>query len=91
MWFKMKVRVKFAGDSRQKFGVTDIWLFVHDNAAVKDILAKLEKERGIKISLEDSGITVLVNGRHLEFVGGVNAKLRDLDEIVVMPIIAGGL
>ncbi|MEM3730437.1 MAG: MoaD/ThiS family protein [Candidatus Bathyarchaeia archaeon] len=87
----MKVRVKFAGDSHHKFGMTDIWLFLQDDVTVEDVLAKLERERGVKISLEDVSLTVLVNGRRIEFIGGPKAKLKDMDEIVIVPIIAGGL
>ena len=86
----MKIRLKFAGDVHKKFGVADLWLPLHDEATVKEILAKLEREKGIKIDLEDTSIVVLVNGRRVEFIGGPNAILKDMDEIVVMPIIAGG-
>lgn len=86
----MKVHVKFAGDTHKKFGTADLWLFLQNEATVKEILVRLEKEKGIKIDLEDARIVVLVNGRRLEFIGGLNATLKDMDEIVVMPIVAGG-
>lgn len=86
----MKVRVKFAGGIHKKFGIVDLWLSLSDETTVKEILAKLEKEKGIKIGLEDTSIVVLVNGRRVEFIGGLNARLKDMDEVVVMPIIAGG-
>jgi molybdopterin converting factor small subunit len=87
----MKVRVKFTGATCKKFSLTDVWLFLHDDARVKDVFTKLEKEWGITINSQDTSITVLLNGRRLEFVGDSKAKLKDMDEIVVMPIIAGGL
>jgi len=87
----MKVRVKFVGELHKKYGLTDIWLFVDEDATVEDVLAKIEKEHGISVNPEDTSITFLVNGRHLDFIGGYKAKLKDLDEIVIMPIIAGGL
>lgn len=86
----MKVRLKFAGDTHKKFGVADLWLSLHDEATVKEFLVKLEREKGIKIDLEDTSIVFLVNGRRVEFIGGLSAILKDMDEIVVMPIIAGG-
>ncbi|MCS7114549.1 MAG: MoaD/ThiS family protein [Nitrososphaerota archaeon] len=86
----MKVRVKFVGEMHKKFGMEDLWLSLHDKAAVKDVLAKLEMEKGVKIDLGDPSLVVLVNGRRIEFMGGSNASLKDMDEIVVMPIIAGG-
>jgi len=86
----MKVRVKFAGDMHKKFGMADLWLFLPDETTVKEFLAKLEKEKGVKIDLEDTSTVVLVNGRRVEFIGGLKASLKDMDEVVVMPIIAGG-
>lgn len=86
----MKVRVKFVGEMHKKFGMEDLWLSLNDKAMVKDILAKLEREKGVKVDLGDPGVVVLVNGRRIDFLGGANAVLKDMDEIVVMPIIAGG-
>ncbi|MEM3577888.1 MAG: MoaD/ThiS family protein [Candidatus Bathyarchaeia archaeon] len=86
----MKVRVKFAGAAHKRFSLTDIWLFLHDYATVEDAFIKL-KEQGVDIKPGDATITVLVNGRRIEFIGGLKTKLKDMDEIVLMPIIAGGL
>ncbi len=86
----MKVRVKFVGEMRKRFGMEDFWLILHNETTVKEILAKLEREKGIKIDLKDDSIVVLVNGRRVEFLGGLTAAIKDMDEIVVMPIIAGG-
>jgi len=87
----MKVRVKFVGEVRKKYDLTDTWLILSDNATVEDVLTRIKNEHGVNVNLEDKSITVLVNGRRLEFIGGSKAKLKDLDEIVIMPIIAGGL
>ncbi|MEM0057918.1 MAG: MoaD/ThiS family protein [Candidatus Bathyarchaeia archaeon] len=87
----MRVRVKFVSTTRKKYGLTDFWLFLGDDATVEDVLARIEREHGVSINLEDTGVAVLVNGKRLEFIGGPKAKLRDLDEIVIMPIIAGGI
>lgn len=86
----MKVHVKFAGDMHKKYSVTDLWLILPSEVTVKEILAKLENEKGIKINLENSSTVILVNGRRVDFIGGLNANLKDMDEIVIMPIIAGG-
>lgn len=86
----MKVYLKFSGDARQKFGISDMWLFLQSEATVEELLTKLEREKGIKLNLENTNIVVLLNGRRIEFVGGLKTQLKDLDEIVIMPIIAGG-
>ncbi len=85
----MKVRVRFVGDLQQKVGMTDSWIFLPEGATVKEALVEFRK-RGVKLDLENSSMVIFVNGRRLDFMGGINSPLKDLDEIVVMPIIAGG-
>jgi len=57
---------------------------------MNEVLEKLESEKRIKVNLQDPSMVVLVNGRRVEFAGGLNAALKDKDQIVIMPIIVGG-
>lgn len=82
--------MKFIGEARKKFNLEDLWISFQEEPTVKDVLAELERERGVKINLEDSSVAVLVNGRRIEFIGGLNATLKHMDEVTIMPIIAGG-
>jgi len=87
----MKVLAKFVGSPYTIVGVSDIWLFFDKNEiTVRELLTKLEIERGVKFNLEIDNIVVLVNGRRIEFMGGLDAKLKDSDEIVVASIVGGG-
>ncbi|NWF78173.1 MAG: MoaD/ThiS family protein [Chloroflexi bacterium] len=87
----MKVLAKFVGSPYKIVGVSDIWLFFDkDEITVRELLNKLEMERGVKFTLESDNIVILVNGRRIEFMGGLDARLKDLDEIVVASIIGGG-
>jgi len=86
----MKVHIKFVGKFHEEFSTEDLWLFLQNGATMKEVLEKLEREKNIKVNPQDHSMVVLVNGKRVEFVGGLNAALRDLDEIVIMPIIAGG-
>jgi len=87
----MKALVKFIGSPYVTFGISDTWLFFDKNeVTVRELVTKLEKERGIELNLEISNIVVLVNGRDIEFMAGLDTELKDLDEVVVAFIIAGG-
>lgn len=87
----MRVRAKFVGSPYTIVGVSDIWLFFDKNEiTVRELLTTLEMERGVKLNLESDNIVVLVNGRRIEFMGGLDAKLKDLDEVVVASIVGGG-
>jgi molybdopterin converting factor small subunit len=87
---EMRVHIKFVGKFHEEFRKEDLWIFFQNGATMKELLEKLEREKNIKVNLQDSSMVVLVNGRRVEFVGGLDATLRDLDEIVIMPIIGGG-
>ncbi|MEM3549692.1 MAG: MoaD/ThiS family protein [Candidatus Bathyarchaeia archaeon] len=87
----MKVHVKIFGEIRQRSGMTDLWIFLPNNATVKEALAELEKKEEIKIKTDGRNIAIFLNGRRLDLIGGFNASLKEMDEIVVMPIIAGGI
>jgi molybdopterin converting factor small subunit len=87
----MKVLVKFVGSPYVITGISDTWLvFDKNEITVRELLTKLETEKGVKLNLEIPNIVVLVNGRRIEFMGGLDAKLKDSDEIVVASIIGGG-
>ncbi len=86
----MRVHIKFVGKFHEEFRKEDLWIYLQNGATMKEVLEKLEREKSIKVNLQDSSMVVLVNGRRVEFVGGLNAALKDKDEIVIMPIIGGG-
>ncbi|MEM0313159.1 MAG: MoaD/ThiS family protein [Candidatus Bathyarchaeia archaeon] len=85
----MRIRVKFVGDLRQKVGMADLWMRLPEGATVEKLLEDLRKT-GIKVESENPSMVIFVNGRRLEFIGGLKAELKDLDELTIMPIIAGG-
>jgi molybdopterin converting factor small subunit len=86
----MRVHIKFVGKFHKEFRTEDLWIYLKSEGTMKEVLEKLEREKSIKVDLQNSSTAVLVNGKRVEFAGGVNAALRDLDEIVIMPITAGG-
>jgi len=64
---------------------------LNENATVRDALEAVGLSR---LVLEDNRVRpmykVLVNGRDVEFAGGLSVKLRDGDTIDVFPPVAGG-
>jgi molybdopterin converting factor small subunit len=86
----MRVHVKFVGRLHEEFRAEDLWIHLQNGATMKEVLEKLESEKSIKVNLQNPSMVVLVNGKRMEFVGGLNATLKNLDEIVIMPIIGGG-
>jgi len=86
----MKVFVKLIAQAAEGADKPEFWVFLGENSTLGDLLKKLERERGIKIEWDKRNIVILINGRSAEFLGGVKAKLKDMDRIVIMPVAAGG-
>lgn len=63
-----------------------------DEATIKKLIEKMAAKYGgevLKI-LSNPGVSILLNGQYLEFLGGESAKLSDGDRIAIIPPIVGG-
>ncbi len=89
----IKVRIVLYMTLPEKLGWKEkIVELPEDKLRFRDLLEKLDDLKKIKIDLEKKGwnLVVLVNGKHVEFLGGLDAVLHDGDEIAVFPPAAGG-
>jgi len=63
-------------------------------ATVKGLIERLDKKYEGKlwetISKSNLNISILVNGRDIEFLRGMNAFLSDGDRVAIIPLVAGG-
>ena len=93
----MPLTLKFIGALRQISGKMQL-IVPFQEESLKELLAKLSKEvpRVEKIfgaePLNDSksNALVLVNGREISVLNGLETKLNDGDEIVFIPVVHGG-
>ncbi|MEM2103585.1 MAG: MoaD/ThiS family protein [Candidatus Bathyarchaeia archaeon] len=83
---KVKIFVEFAGKLVRMAKVSGFWIFSEEELTVKDLIEKIEKEKGVKIA-EDPSTVILVNGCSIE---KLDVKLRDLDKVVITPFSIGG-
>lgn len=51
---------------------------------------KCERKLWETISKSNLNISILVNGRDIEFLQGVNAQLSNGDRVAIIPLVAGG-
>jgi MoaD family protein len=94
----MTITVKFVGAFRHFSGIGELDLDFADKNSVGDLMTALIKELPeIESSLIDqyaenssSNALILVNGREIGVLAGVNTILKDGDEVVLVPVVHGG-
>lgn len=93
----MKVFVKFYAHLRDLVNQQEkLEIELGPSATVTQMLDKLIKDEKIRKHIFDDkkqvkpDITLLINGREIKFLDGVNTILEHDDEISIFPIVAGG-
>lgn len=94
----MPVTLKFVGTLRNTLGKGKISLAVDGTLSLKQLISELVvKEPALKRSLDlqrleelQSSTLILVNGREISVLGGLETVLADGDEVVFVPVVHGG-
>ena len=95
---KMAITVKLVGALRHFSGADKLAFDCKEQLSINEILNEIIKElpdlkRGlIDQQFEDSGpnALILVNGREISVLNGLETKLHDKDEVVLVPFVHGG-
>jgi molybdopterin converting factor small subunit len=93
----MLIRVKFYGDVKTYVGKRWTTIEIPDGSNVRYLIKALD----IEVEAELSGkllkggwignlVRVLVNGKHIVHLKGLDTILRDRDLVVMMPVAGGG-
>ena len=94
----MTLTVKFIGALRHISNKTHLTLDFQEGMSLKELLKKLCQEMPqlektfTDQTLDDSrsNALILVNGREISVLNGLETKLKDGDEIVFVPVVHGG-
>ena len=94
----MTITVKFVGSLRHVSGVNQLALDRKECSSVKELMIEIAEELPeLKRSLIDSQLEdprpnalILVNGREISVLNGLETNLKDGDEIVLVPVVHGG-
>ncbi len=96
MW-RVRVTVKVFGILSEQTGWMQKVVELEDNATVEDLLEKLYEEApGLKKAVQELSsstgmpITILVNGRSIEYLNGLSTRLNDGDTVAIIPPAGGG-
>lgn len=94
----MPLTIKFIGALRHISGKTQLTINYQEGISLKDLVAKLSQEMpplektfgDQQLNDARSNALVLVNGREISVLNGLETKLSDGDEIVFVPVVHGG-
>jgi molybdopterin synthase sulfur carrier subunit len=94
----MALIVKFLGSLRHVSRVRELALDYKERVSITELVNELTKELPeLKRSLIDQQLEdprpnalILVNGREISVLNGLETKLKDGDEIVFVPVVHGG-
>ena len=89
---------KFFGALRHVAGVGELTLNVKGGISVEKMLKKIAAELpALRQSLKDkvaeelkSNALIVVNGREISALDGLETKLKDGDELILIPVVHGG-
>ena len=92
------VRVLFYAGVREKAGTFEKRV-EEFSGAVSELVQRLEEQHGISLKGEGyegeppdllSAFIVMINGRHIAHVGGLDAPVSDGDVVSIFPLVGGG-
>ena len=94
----MSLRIKFIGALRHLSGKTQFTVNFQDGISVKQLIDTITHQLpALKHTFSDqelndsrSNSLILVNGREISVLKGLETKLCDGDEIVFVPVVHGG-
>jgi molybdopterin synthase sulfur carrier subunit len=94
----MPLTLKFIGALRQISGKTQLTISFQEGVSLKELATKLSREMpqiekifsGPQLNDSRSNALVLINGREISVLNGLETKLNDGDEIVFIPVVHGG-
>jgi len=94
----MAITVRFIGSLRSVSGKQKLSVETADAVELREFIRKIvEKKPKLKRALIDPELDdprpnalILVNGREISVLGGLETVLRDGDEVVFVPVVHGG-
>ena len=94
----MPLTVKFIGALRHLSGKTQLTVNFKEGISIKELVTEISQEMpelektfsDQKLNDSRSNSLILINGREISVLNGLETKLNDGDEIVFVPVVHGG-
>jgi len=93
-----RVKIKLLGVFRRAYGNREVMLKVEDSVQLREIIQKLvASSENLRRFLLDPELesplpnaVILVNGKDISVLNGLETSIVDGDEVVLIPVIHGG-
>ena len=94
----MALIVKFIGPLRHVSGTSELALDFHHEVTIRELMLEITKELPVLTqSLIDQqlkdprpNVLMIVNGKEISVLNGLETSLQDEDEVVLVPVLHGG-
>ncbi len=92
------VKISFLSLLKDRIGVKELNMDLEDNATINDVFSKLFEKFGEDIKtvlvkktgeLNDQ-VVIMLNEKNIRSLDDLNTKIQNMDEITLLPAIAGG-
>lgn len=95
----MRVKVRMLGLLKKISGKEEFFINLNGESNLRDVIEKiLEESSALRDILLDPELKdprpntiILINGKEISVLGGLEASIKDSDEIVIIPVVHGGL
>jgi molybdopterin synthase sulfur carrier subunit len=88
----MRIKMRVFATLRDELGWKEKELEVKDNLTLRELLEEIPKLK--ELIFDDGEIhehyRVYINGRYIDFAGGLDRVIEEGDEITIFPALAGG-
>ncbi len=92
----MKVKVRLFGDVAEVIGSKHT-VEVDEETSVISLTNSLQRGAGLtrggylgEFKVGGQDLAIMINGKNIELIDGLNTKLSDGDDVVILPFIVGG-
>jgi MoaD family protein len=94
----MTLTIKFIGALRHLSGKTQLTINFQEGMSLKELVTKISQQMPkLEKAFSDhqlndsrSNALILINGREISVLNGLETKLNDGDEIIFVPVVHGG-
>lgn len=94
----MTIKVKFIGPLRHVSGASELALDLQHQVSIRELMWEITKELPVLTeSLIDQqhkdnrpNVLIIVNGKEIGVLNGLETNLQDEDEVVLVPVVHGG-